>query len=315
MAITLDFFGSFSINMQNPTALYQNNVLVDFSTGYFPSPELGDGETFPCIILNQGGTAEIRLWGTDFVYDGDDFLVSGMIDQIEIYNAADLAANTDTWRELIFFDTAVEFPDVLDALLANNLSPLYAGQQLSISGDDLADTLVGGSLADFIAGYGGNDKLIGNGGGDALSGQGGADNLSGGAGADILSGGTGKDILTGGTGKDEFWFLSSGNTNGDTIKDFTRSQSDKIGLDNEVFTALGLDGNLASSKFKAASNIGATSGGTGVDSNDRVLYDTDTGKVYYDSNGSGAGGRVWVCTVFDTGTHHPTLAAGDFIVI
>ena len=48
-----------------------------------------------------------------------------------------------------------------------------------------------------------------------------------------------------------------------------------------------------------------------VDADDRILYDQDTGSLYYDSNGSGSGGRVLFAHI-DNGF---IMTAGDFVVI
>ena len=45
-------------------------------------------------------------------------------------------------------------------------------------------------------------------------------------------------------------------------------------------------GTMLSGYFKANTT------GTATDSNDRILYDTDDGLLYYDADGNGAGARV-----------------------
>ena len=44
------------------------------------------------------------------------------------------------------------------------------------------------------------------------------------------------------------------------------------------------------------------------------MNDSDSGHLYYDSNGNAPNGRVLIATVWSDATHHPTLTAGDFIV-
>jgi serralysin len=122
-------------------------------------------------------------------------------------------------------------------------------------------------------------------------------------------------VLRGAGGADQFVFNMTGSNNTDTLADFSHAQHDKIVFDNlNAFSALP-DGSLASGRFHAAGDIGASGGGTGVGANDRVLYDTDTGRLYYDSNGSAAGQRVLLGIVSDSNGDHPTLVAGDFRVI
>jgi Ca2+-binding RTX toxin-like protein len=320
--VILDFFGGYSVNMQSPAALYQDHALVDFMPegGFYSDPDTGDGADAPFVLHNAIDDAQIWLWGA-FSYDPELTATGGDIEEIDIYNAADLATDPslpDTYRMYLVFSTPVDLFDFNDALLAGDLSPLYAGQALDIRGDELNDTLVGGSLADDITGFGGADKLMGNGGNDTLDGYSGNDNLLGGTGADRLAGDTGKDTMTGNAGKDLFVFeTAAGTANVDLIKDFTHGD-DKIVFENSIFTKLqAVAGALAAGAFKAATNITA-SGGSTVDASDRILYDTDSGSLYYDSNGSASGGRVLLGTVNDdlnSSTHHPTLVAGDFKVI
>ena len=129
--------------------------------------------------------------------------------------------------------------------------------------------------------------LKGNGGNNVLNGAGGNDTISGGLGADRLYGGVGNDKLMGGAGADAFVFNTTLNSsrNVDTITDFSATD-DTIWLENAVFKTLTKTGMLASSAFFAST------AGVAHDSNDRIIYETDTGNLYYDSNGSAAGGRV-----------------------
>ena len=165
------------------------------------------------------------------------------------------------------------------------------------------DVLNGSSGADIANAYGGNDSLHGNGandivrggtGNDKVWGNTGGDTLNGQAGNDILYGGPGKDSLIGGTGNDKFVFDSAGGSNNaDRITDFVHS-ADKIQLDNADFAGVGATGTLAQGKFFKGANVDATGAN---DPTDRVLYDTDSGKLYYDSDGNGPNGKVLIATV------------------
>jgi Ca2+-binding RTX toxin-like protein len=97
------------------------------------------------------------------------------------------------------------------------------------------DRIKGSDFSDRLAGFNGDDLLNGNNGNDWLEGWAGADTLVGGSGNDTLIGGTGKDTLTGGKGRDYFDFditTESGvmSSTRDIIKDFNKSQGDKIDL-------------------------------------------------------------------------------------
>ena len=141
-----------------------------------------------------------------------------------------------------------------------------------------------------IASGGGNDWLIGNALANNLSGSLGNDTLDGGGGNDTLNGGKGSDVLTGGSGADSFIFntpLGAGNI--DTITDFS-VVDDTIRFENAVFTGL-KDGVLSADAF--AANLT----GFADDASDRIIYETDTGRLYFDPDGSGAGARILFATL------------------
>ena len=93
---------------------------------------------------------------------------------------------------------------------------------ITVSGNALDNTIVGGSGKDYLSGDSGNDSIVGGKGADWLDGGIGNDTLIGNQGADILDGGIGNDILTGGKGKDVFVYASGGGD--DTITDYTEFQ-------------------------------------------------------------------------------------------
>ncbi len=73
---------------------------------------------------------------------------------------------------------------------------------VNITGNDLANSIVGGTKNDSLYGGAGNDTLLGKTGNDKIYGQAGNDVLYGDAGNDYLSGGSGNDSLWGGAGND-----------------------------------------------------------------------------------------------------------------
>jgi Ca2+-binding RTX toxin-like protein len=148
--------------------------------------------------------------------------------------------------------------------------------------------------------------LLGNAANNILSGLTGNDLLDGGAGDDLLIGGAGNDVLTGGNGVDIFRFDSklSAINNFDTILDFQPSD-DTIQLENAVFTQLKKTGVLS------ANNFSANADGKAQDANDYIVYDTDSGAVYYDADGNGMGSAIQFVTLLG----QPTITAADFFVI
>src|SRR3990167_8432293 len=114
-------------------------------------------------------------------------------------------------------------------------------------------------------------------------------------------GGRGNDVLTGGAGNDVFRFADTlGSTNVDTVTDW--AVGDSIQLENAIFTRLTTTGVLASTRFAANAN------GLAMDANDHVVYNTTTGALSYDADGSGAGAAVQFATLVGI----PTLSAADF---
>lgn len=136
-------------------------------------------------------------------------------------------------------------------------------------------------------------------------GSAGADTLHGGAGNDLLDGGLGNDMLTGAVGEDSFRFSTElGSSNVDHIRDFNVA-NDTFILDNRIFTAVGVEGVLSFGAFYKSS------AGTAQDSNDRIIYDTNDGKLFYDADGSGQGAAIQFARL----DVNLDLAADDFYIV
>jgi Ca2+-binding RTX toxin-like protein len=116
---------------------------------------------------------------------------------------------------------------------------------------------------------------------NVINGNLGKNSLFGGEGDDTLDGGIGSDTLSGGPGEDVFIFTTSvGNTVFDAIKDFN-IVDDSIGLSAAIFTNIG-SGALDPNAFRSNGS------GRATDATDRVIYETDTGKLFFDVDGSGS---------------------------
>jgi len=160
--------------------------------------------------------------------------------------------------------------------------------------------------------------------GTAISGTGNElDNtIKGNSAANVLSGGAGSDTLTGGTGADDFVFDQAAGA--DRVTDFL-SGTDQLLLDNAVFAALVSEGPLAAGSLQLALHgaISDTSGDDAADGlQDYLKYATDTGELYYDANGTAAGGLQLIATLSKTGcgasAAHPVInlvTAQDIVVI
>ncbi len=202
----------------------------------------------------------------------------------------------DTFNGGVGIDT-VSYDGSLSAVRADLLSPATntgnaAGNTYisieNLDGGSFNDTLLGNDAANVIRGSSftalasGADYLLGRGGNDTLFGF---DNN------DRLEGGTGNDVLVGGTGKDSFIFrdaVVAGNR--DRITDF-KVIDDTIQIDNAVFTKLVGAGN------KTLSAAQFFKGAAAHDLNDRIIYNSATGALLYDADGTGAAAAVKFATV------------------
>ena len=184
----------------------------------------------------------------------------------------------------------------------------------TISGIGGNDTIQGGNGNDILHGNYGRDNLAGGNGLDRLYGDSGNDRLYGGSGGDRLVGGDGNDTLAGNGGNDKFYFATAldETLNVDTITDYSNivGNNDSIRLNHTVFSAFSAGHTLTDAEF--ISGAGVTAATT---ADQHIIYDTATGWLYYDQDGSGStSAAIHFATVNQAGGGHPVLAAGDFIV-
>jgi hypothetical protein len=153
------------------------------------------------------------------------------------------------------------------------------------------------SIAYEVTGVAGVSNVIENAIGSAQ-----ADTLIGNAAANRLTGGNGADTLTGGNGADVFFFASTAQ-GGDTITDFV-SGTDRIEVYSANFAGLAV-GTLVSSRFVSGSAPVA------LDGNAVFLYNSSTGQLSFDSNGTAAGGATQIATLSGA----VSLNAGDIRIV
>jgi Ca2+-binding RTX toxin-like protein len=144
--------------------------------------------------------------------------------------------------------------------------------------------------------------LLGNGGSNLLNGLGGNDTLRGGAGADTLAGGSGNDLLDGGTGGDRFVFVSAAG-DADTITGFAH------GSDLIAVSATGFGGGLVIGE-DASFTSNTTGQSTSPAGTAQFIYETDTGRLWWDANGGGDLGLIIVVLA-----GRPAIGAGDLLVV
>ena len=233
---------------------------------------------------------------------GADTLVGGLGNDIYVVD------NTgDVVTELASQGTDLIQSSVTYTLPANVEDLTLTGTTaINGTGNTLANTVTGNTANNILNGGTGNDNLIGGSGTDQLLGSDGNDSLSGDA---------GNDTLTGGLGADKFIY----NTNAaftttavgvDTITDFNISQTDQIVLDKTTFTSIS---SAAGTGFSVASEFAkVTSDALAATSAADIVYNTTTGGLFYNQNGTAAG--LGTGAQFLTLTNKPALTATQFVI-
>jgi Ca2+-binding RTX toxin-like protein len=187
-----------------------------------------------------------------------------------------------------FWGASYLMPDGIENLQFDMPSYYYGGYYANATGNALANSMRGGN------------------GTNTLSGEGGADTISGGGGLDTLTGGAGADVFLFDT---PLGAIDSASYNTalhgiDTITDFVHG-TDKIALDDDIFAALptAAAGALTAANLKVGIQAGTA--------DQRIVYDSSTGALYYDPDGNGAQAQIQFAQL-STGL---TLTAADFQIV
>jgi Ca2+-binding RTX toxin-like protein len=307
-----------------------NDFLIGGSGADFMYGGQGDDTYYVDNLGDQ--TSEAAGEGTDRIATSISFaLIAGSeIELLESVNSTDTIA-----MDLTGSDSA-------NTIIGNNGVNILSGAGgndtlVALGGNDF---LVGGAGADVMAGGLGNDTFYVDDIGDQthefagqgndrvatsisytltadietleavnsadttaidLTGNAGANTIVGNDGANVLDGKLGHDALIGFGGADTFAFTTALSIdNVDTIATFL-SGTDKIALDDAVFAGLA-PGALPAGAFVIGSQA--------QDADDRIVFNSTTGQLYFDADGNGAGAMVHFATLI-TGN----AVAGDFIVI
>ena len=133
----------------------------------------------------------------------------------------------------------------------------------------------------------------------AITGGAGADTILAGSDGEVMAGGKGHDVLYGGAGAGTFAFASGAASDTDVVHRFDVSQ-DTIQLAHSAFTHL-VAGQAPTFTIATAASIPT----------DYLFYNSGTGGLYYDSNGSAANGAYLVATL-DKGLK---LTANNFSIV
>jgi len=163
----------------------------------------------------------------------------------------------------------IDFMDGGSGIDTADYSDKSAAVSATLAGAGVSTVTVGGVAEDTIRNV---ENLIGGSANDTLTGS---------TAANRLDGNTGSDVLMGGTGADTFVFSTAlGPTNIDSILDFAVGV-DRIALDDAIFSA-----------FAGQASVGVAAfhiGSAAHDADDRIVYDSANGSLYYDADGMGGG--------------------------
>ncbi|WP_442577932.1 calcium-binding protein [Mesorhizobium sp. ASY16-5R] len=236
----------------------------------------------------NGGTAAINLTGnasfqTIIGNAGDNVLNDGGAGNNDTLIGG---KGNDTYRIYNSFDTIIEVSG----------SAAGTADRVVTSVDCALDS---GVFVEFLTTSGSTGTSNIN-----LAGNENAQTIIGNAGSNIIDGKGGADALRGGSGIDFFVFSTAlGGTNIDKIIDFNVA-ADTIRLDDAIFTSLTSTGVLAASLFK--DTILAPR-----DADDLILYNSNTGSLFYDADGTGSGAAIKFASL----APGLALTAADFVVI
>jgi Ca2+-binding RTX toxin-like protein len=233
------------------------------------------------MTTDSDGTADINLTGNGFAQtllgnDGDNYL--------------DGKAGADHMEGLEGNDRyyADNAGDVMTEFVGDGNDTVIAQANVTLAGGSEIELLrTSGSATAYNVNLNGNEF---------------DQTIQGNAGKNVINGRDGSDTLTGYGNDDIFRFntaLGAGNV--DEITDFNVAD-DTIQIDDAHFGGLAL-GTIGADQF----HIGASA----ADAQDRIVYNSATGALYFDSNGNAAGGAIQFATL-DTGL---AMTHNDFVVI
>jgi len=289
----------------------------------------------------SGGSAGDRLYGDALDNSFFGNLGKDVLDGKGGHDVANYSERTVSVEVTLNGATnALVYVDGVREDTLRSIESIYSGSgDDRLTGDAADNTFSGGLGADVLVGGGGRDtatyvdatagviaslanptinageaagdtyssieNVTGSQFGDYVYGNGSANVIRGNGGNDILKGYAGNDTLYGDAGDDIFVFNTALNaaTNTDTINGYSVAD-DLIWLDNSIFAGLS-EGALAASAFKDIAS-GA------VDANDRILYDSANGELFFDRDGSGSS---FAQIRFAVIANHAALGAGEFLVI
>jgi Ca2+-binding RTX toxin-like protein len=277
-------------------------VVITATNGLLVNSNSIIGREAGVLSYGNAGVAEIRNTGImkgdafGYWFDGRNTTDNGLV---KILNAAGASiTGSEASVEVIAADTARIWLDNRGTLNGQVFIDNGVGNDVVINRGTIRGSVFLGDGNDVFNGTGGRSG--------AVDGYHGNDTLVGGDGRDRLSGGAGNDRLTGHRGADSFIFDSELKpaTNVDLITDLAVN-IDKIVLISAdgIFAGAGPAGVLSTARF----HLGVAA----ADASDRVIYNPNTGALYYDHDGRGGDAQLRFAQL----TKHLALDHADFLVV
>ncbi|WP_092424613.1 cadherin domain-containing protein [Alloyangia pacifica] len=247
-------------------------------------------------VLNGGAGKDLLDGG-----EGDDQMAGGLDnDDYYVDSSGDVVieAAGEGDRDTVFSTVSIT------ALWDNvEYAELLGSDDLTAMGNDLDNRIEGNDGNNWLEGGLGRDKLYGEDGNDTLVGGEDVDLLFGGDGDDLLIGNAGRNVLTGGSGADTFQFITTpaDASTYDRIKDFSSVDGDKLSFSSSAFS--GLSGPVLAGQLVM---------GTGaLDADDRLIFDGQSNKLYYDADGVGGADQQLIARIDDV----TSLTVDDFVIV
>ncbi len=260
------------------TALPSIELLETITPSGTERIDLSGSGTDNRINGNEGVNILYGQGGSDtlYGYGGDDYLVGGTgADEMRGGTGND-TYYVDNSSDYVY-EAASQGTDRIATTISLELSGVSEVETLEVENSASTAALV-------LTGSDFSNTIIGNAGNNVINGRGGS------------------DILVGLGGSDVFQFTSPlGPNNVDRIEDF-QVGVDRIALDDAVFTFAN-PGSLDPAYFRV--------GSAAQDADDRIIYDSATGALYYDADGNGSGAAVQFAQL----AAGLSLSASDFMVI
>ncbi|HEY9727712.1 MAG TPA: calcium-binding protein [Chroococcales cyanobacterium] len=276
--------GSLEGTRSSDVSLYNGSTTIQLSepnngsTQNFASGISGDNVVW--YSYDERANTPVQI----FLYNGSSNIQLNNNDRTYYDYPARISGNNVVWIAEDANNTAHLFLVTIPVWSATSTTLPSDIYDLVLTGTDNIDG-IGNELSNSISGNNANNVLDGKLGDDYLYGKAGQDTLLGDLGSDSLIGGLGADAITGGAGADRF-IRQYSNTGIDTITDFD------VAEDLFCISASGFGGSLTSGTVIKRSQFRL--GTAAADRSDRLIYDNDTGSLFFDADGTGLSDQIQI---------------------